>query len=803
MFNFWHGNWRPSASRSGSRKRSTVRLDVLQLEDRVLPTGTPGVNLTDHFAAMDWTVNSPQAFVPPDTIAAAGPDRIIETVNTAIAIYNNGKNGPVGSTIMAPMQTTSFFPGNIASATDASVTYNELLGEFFIGFIDEGSFNSFHYAVSTTSTPSGPGDFKFYTVNVSQLDPAGSNTYFADFPRVGWNANEFAVSFNMYNGKTYNHALILNISSADPNPITTPPTLVDMPGTITNATMIPAVMHGSSAANPMYWVEEKLDSTGNATGTAISIWTETDPLGSHNFTRYDIVFDTVGMAGADYTPINLPFGAAQKGTTNLIAVNDSGFLNAEWRDHHLVATQAVRVVNQTPTDAQAHARWYDFDTTLTEGPTPVPPKNFQFGTIGVNSGKNSYYPAIAIGYTDLLVLTYMESSSSEYMSMYVTGRLLSDTLDTMEAPKLVQGGVAPYKGFGRRSGDPSPYRAGDFSGISVDPSDGSFWAASEYAAATNSFGGNWGTAIGHFNLGNTLIEDFNGYQSYTLAFLPATFQIAPEASHELGLDYGLIDYPGNGWIYRTDAAAQVSVGTNISVWLQFNAGVDGQAAFLFGANSLANGYANATYALLVDASDTSNEKLILIEQGLSGSSSPASTILATTPGLFLQPNQWYRLEVDWTGSQSITGKIFDSNATSMILSVTATGFTSLFTSGGIGFHASGANPKYWDTVTDPPAMPDGATGPGAGDGHQHPGPSGDSMAAQILNSLIPLGPGTLFHAVDAVFASHEHKPAEHSDIAKLAHALQSSLAHDKTPEHDGETQSAGTDLPAVLETPLG
>jgi hypothetical protein len=66
----------------------------------------------------------------------------------------------------------------------------------------------------------------------------------------------------------------------------------------------------------------------------------------------------------------------------------------------------------------------------------------------------------------------MESSSSEYMSVYVTGRLSSDPSGQMESPKLAQAGQAPYHGF-----DSSPFRAGDFSGLTVDPSDGSFWAA--------------------------------------------------------------------------------------------------------------------------------------------------------------------------------------------------------------------------------------------------------------------------------------------------------------------------------------
>src|SRR5262249_52947209 len=44
-------------------------------------------------------------------------------------------------------------------------------------------------------------------------------------------------------------------------------------------------------------------------------------------------------------------------------------------------------------------------------------------------------------------------------------------------------------------------REGDLSGINLDPSDGSFWAAAEYATFSSQFGqGSWGTAITNFTV---------------------------------------------------------------------------------------------------------------------------------------------------------------------------------------------------------------------------------------------------------------------------------------------------------------
>src|SRR5438105_12077473 len=76
--------------------------------------------------------------------------------------------------------------------------------------------------------------------------------------------------------------------------------------------------------------------------------------------------------------------------------------------------------------------------------------------------------------------------------MYVTGRNPSDSAGIMEASVLVPAGTgkANYHDFS------SGGRAGDLSGINVDPSDGSFWAVNEFANTQAT--ANWGTAVANF-----------------------------------------------------------------------------------------------------------------------------------------------------------------------------------------------------------------------------------------------------------------------------------------------------------------
>jgi hypothetical protein len=490
MLRFWLGLRRQSLGRQsfpGERgrrvQRASYRPQLLELETRVVPS----VSVANTFLGMNFG-NTP-GYVPPDTCAAAGPSEIVETVNTDIAIYNKS-----GGAILSPTDLATFFQsvGPINQLSDSAVEYNELAGTFFVGVLNitfdifgNPSSDSYLYAVSNNNSPQSASDFTFHSVNLTNLDPAGSWSFWADYPRIGWNASAYAASFNMFtNGfvQNFDHVLVLNLEVASPGT----GTLALVPGGTSNGTLAPDNMHGSTATDPMYLVEE----SGTSPGKAITVVSETNLF---NFTTGpSFTFKDVALPATD--DYIAPPAATQPGTTNLIDTNDSRILNAEWRNNHLVANQAIGV----STDAQAHARWYEFDTTnyTSTGPTLI-----QDGTIGLGSGANSFFPSIAIGANDVMGMTYIESSPTEYMSMWVVGRQASDppgTMETISLPAAVEAGVAPYNGL---SGvETSPFRAGDFSGTTVDPVDGTFWSANEYA--TSGTNANWGTAISHFSLGN-------------------------------------------------------------------------------------------------------------------------------------------------------------------------------------------------------------------------------------------------------------------------------------------------------------
>jgi hypothetical protein len=185
------------------------------------------------------------------------------------------------------------------------------------------------------------------------------------------------------------------------------------------------------------------------------------------------------------------------------------------------------------------------------------------------------------------------------------------------------------------------------------------------------------------------IEDFESPHVYHLVFGPSTFATSTAAAHDG--TYGLLNHGGKDWIYRDDAAAQVQEGDTISAWVQFHGTADGQAFFAFGANSNIDGSPLATYSLVLAA----DKHKLYIQENFFGS--PLNSTLGTSAqNTRFQANHWYRIQVVWGTNGSILGQLFDSDGTTLLNSVSAT--ASLFSAGGIGFHATGHD-KYWDTVT--------------------------------------------------------------------------------------------------------
>jgi hypothetical protein len=97
--------------RTAYRKKQWILPAVELLEDRTVPSVTVGVSVD----GMNTTNNSCNC-QPPDTIVAAGPNHVVELVNTAIEVFN--KSGVVTS---APESLATFFSPKNPNQSDPFV----------------------------------------------------------------------------------------------------------------------------------------------------------------------------------------------------------------------------------------------------------------------------------------------------------------------------------------------------------------------------------------------------------------------------------------------------------------------------------------------------------------------------------------------------------------------------------------------------------------------------------------------------------------------------------------------------------
>jgi uncharacterized repeat protein (TIGR01451 family) len=461
----------------GGKKLQQKWLWLEQLEERAVPTVTIAATNNSGQGYVGLSFNQSGGYVPPDTVGAAGPTNFVETVNQTVAIYSPKATGASAAT--ASLSTFWFSTGGLPHAdggsglSDPVVTYNDQIGRFIVGDQDV-DFNThvsrFDIAVSKSSSPAtlGTADWKFYSIVTTE------SGFDADYPgNFGYNHDAFVVTLNMFGVAGGGHVQVLSVNNTDlANAVSSPHVYQN---DLNDFSVRPTVMHDSVAGDPMWLVTEH--------GDNLSI----DVIKMTGVLSTSAAFAYTNLAVTPYSGVVSPLNP--NGTT--ITTNiDSRIQKAAERNGILVAAHSVSV-----SSTQDVIQWYEVNVG---SGTPTLQDQGR-----VSAGSNTYltYPAIDINASSQIGLTYMKSgtdTSTDYMSVVITGRNSTDPAGTMETPVVVPAGTgqANYSDFS------STGRAGDLGGINVDPSDGSFWAANEFANTEAT--ANWGTAIANFTISNPL-----------------------------------------------------------------------------------------------------------------------------------------------------------------------------------------------------------------------------------------------------------------------------------------------------------
>ncbi len=463
------------------------RPSVELLEDRCLLSVNIGANFDG--LAFDPAVPADA----PDTILAVGPNQVVEATNRDIEVFDKGGTGLFFEhlkTFWAPI-----LPGGLPVRgdiiTDPKVSFDELAGSngrfvvttFELNFVTQES----HLLLAVSNDANPLDGF----TEMHRIDTAENGT-FADFPQLGWDADAVYVTTNQFlfagfpHHDAFTHARVLTFDTStltDANNSTFSMYAVDrLPP---HFAMQPAAMHGAHTGDPMYFVESMVPGGASGGGGFIDVVQMTNKLSATpTFTDFQVLVPHY----------NLPPNADQLGGVQLDP-GDGRILSAAWRAGRLVATQTA----QNDQLKLAQARWYEFSTL---GATP---SLSQTGSIDRGPGVATFLPAINIALNGDLGLTFLESSASEFLTMEITGQKAGAPAGTLQVPIVAKVGEAPLRLFHASGELEGPLRTGDYSGVAIDPTDDSFWAANEYPTTApppppGTRGANWGTWIAQFSL---------------------------------------------------------------------------------------------------------------------------------------------------------------------------------------------------------------------------------------------------------------------------------------------------------------
>ncbi|HZU37043.1 MAG TPA: hypothetical protein VFA18_14075, partial [Gemmataceae bacterium] len=393
-------------------------------------------------------------------------------MNTALRISDKAGN------VLSTTSMSSFFSGHgwtVHNQSDPSVLYDSdgTTGNFVVLILDytrSSKPNYLDWAISHGDPSTGSLTWTFHQYPVG-FEASGNS--FADYPRAGWNADGYFISFNMFGPSTFKHESTVYIprnSFSGSFPYT------QSDNGTSNFTMTPAVMHGGVSGYE-YFVD-----TGNTGGggSSIQVLSMSSP-----YTASTLKSVSVGVA--PYTA-----GGSPQQPSGTIASFDTRIFNAAYSNGHLVAAHQGGLNGaSTP----VYALWYDVNVSGS-GSTLSATLNQQGHPTPATSTTSAFMPSVEIDPNGSIGMDYEESSTTEYWSMYVTERTTSDPLGSMETP--VVAGVG-----GTNTSDS---RLGDFSAITVDPVYDTtnnayhFWAHGEYQLTSSNA---WQTYVASFYVTGT------------------------------------------------------------------------------------------------------------------------------------------------------------------------------------------------------------------------------------------------------------------------------------------------------------
>ena len=472
----------------------------------VIPPSVNAPPISASFDGFDFDDNGTENgtfIIPPDPIGAAG-------FNHVVAVGNSLIEWRLKTGVMQFRDALSDFFAPLSPATrpfDPKIIYDQYTDRFVVVALQRfdsganpapGNVSRILLAVSDDGDPNGV--WFFHAIDSKTI--IGSFEYWADYPGFSIDEEAVYITNNMFSfagaSPSYGGVRLWIIDkglgsggfydggAASVGVFDPYATTIGIPTTTQPAHVFGSGGVGGSIGTFLVSYSGLTDGTFES----VQVIRIDDPLGTPIFTHE---FVSVGDIDATAT-VTLP-DAPQSGTTALIEVNDRRALHAVWRNNSLWLT-ATLLPSEGLEVGQTTAHWWELNTSAVPGGPIVLKDQGNIGGEDIAPGTYTFFPSIAVDGAGNMKVGFSASAASIFAGAYVTGRLATDPVGTVQPTETVRSGLDYYiRTFGG-----SRNRWGDYSGMAIDPvDDATFWIFNDYALprGTPTSGGEdgrWGTA---------------------------------------------------------------------------------------------------------------------------------------------------------------------------------------------------------------------------------------------------------------------------------------------------------------------
>ena len=502
-------------------------------------TGFAGLNhYQQRYAGTGAYAGTQFSLEPPDQALCVGNGYVVESINTAVRVYNAS-----GAALTAPTALNQFFSltpeinrtthvyGDFTS--DPKCYYDSDTGHFFLTMLQidvvpsTGAFGSrshTYIAVSKTSNPTGAWNILSFDTTDDGANGTPSNAAcpcFGDQPLIGADANGFYVSTNEFpiTGAGFNGAQIYAFSK----------TALEKGSTANGVHLNAGSVATPDAGGIWYSIQPATSPSGSYATTnngteyflsaldfsasldnRVAVWSLTNTASLNTKSPSVSLADTVIGSEVYGQPPNaiqksgpIPLGDLVKNPQELIASNDDRMNQVVFAGGKLWS--GVNTVVQTPNGpTRAGIAYFEVAPTATSSSLSATMTNQ--GYVAVNQ-ENTLYPSIGVNSQGGAVMVFTVVGPDYYPSAAYYDLTGGD--GNIHISGAGQGPNDGFTGYKKSAGVAEPARWGDYTAAVAGP-DGSIWMATEYVGqsctdaqfaadttcgGTRSYYANWGTYI--------------------------------------------------------------------------------------------------------------------------------------------------------------------------------------------------------------------------------------------------------------------------------------------------------------------